>query len=168
MWLSNICEYKCSNAKVPPWRFLMKTKYPNICERKLTLYLRERPFNLKGGGGMFFFMESDERKSEAQVLRVRVRKASGDISKRPSALIRSALQTSTENNNISTSKVSFYGKYIHPCVLPPWLLTSNWFVLMKTKYPNICVRIFIFLSRKFFFQNLTFGYIIKTLNQIIF
>ena len=43
-------------------------------------------------------MESDERKSEAQVLRVRVRKASGDISKRPSALIRSALQTSTENN----------------------------------------------------------------------
>jgi hypothetical protein len=43
-------------------------------------------------------MESDERKSEAQVLQVRVRKASGDISKRPSALIRSALQTSTENN----------------------------------------------------------------------
>jgi hypothetical protein len=43
-------------------------------------------------------MESDERKSEAQVLRVCVRKASGDISKRPSALIRSALQTSTENN----------------------------------------------------------------------
>ena len=36
-------------------------------------------------------MESDERKSEAQVLRVRVRKASGDISKRPSTLIRSAL-----------------------------------------------------------------------------
>jgi hypothetical protein len=25
MWLSNICKYKCSNAKVPPWRFLMKT-----------------------------------------------------------------------------------------------------------------------------------------------
>jgi hypothetical protein len=43
-------------------------------------------------------------------------------------------------HNISTSKVSFYGKYIHPRVLPPWLLTSNWFVLMKTKYPNICER----------------------------
>ena len=43
-------------------------------------------------------MESDERKSEAQVLRVRVRKSYGDISKRPSTLIQSALQTSTENN----------------------------------------------------------------------
>jgi len=43
-------------------------------------------------------VELDERKSESQVLRVRVRKASGDISKRPSTLIRSALQTSTENN----------------------------------------------------------------------
>jgi len=43
-------------------------------------------------------MESDERKSEAQVLRVRVRKASGGISKRPSTLIRSELQTSTQNN----------------------------------------------------------------------
>jgi hypothetical protein len=24
MWVSDICKYKCSNAKVPPWRFLMK------------------------------------------------------------------------------------------------------------------------------------------------
>ena len=24
MWLSDICKYKCSNAKVLPWRFLMK------------------------------------------------------------------------------------------------------------------------------------------------
>jgi hypothetical protein len=24
MWLSDICKCKCSNAKVPPWRFLMK------------------------------------------------------------------------------------------------------------------------------------------------
>jgi hypothetical protein len=24
MWLSDICKYKCSNAKAPPWRFLMK------------------------------------------------------------------------------------------------------------------------------------------------
>ena len=38
------------------------------------------------------------RKSESQVLRVRVRKASGDISKRLFTLIRSALQTSSENN----------------------------------------------------------------------
>jgi hypothetical protein len=43
-------------------------------------------------------MESNERKFEAQVLRVCIRKASGDISKRLSTLIRSALQTSTENN----------------------------------------------------------------------
>jgi hypothetical protein len=24
MWMSGICKYKCSNAKVPPWRFVMK------------------------------------------------------------------------------------------------------------------------------------------------
>ena len=33
---------------------------------------------------------------------------------------------------------------------------------------NTRVRIFVFLSRKFCFQNLTLGYMTKTLNQIIF
>ena len=54
-------------------------------------------------------MESDERKSEAQVLRVRVRKASGDISKRPSTLIRSALQLDVTN----ASKVIYREKRKH-------------------------------------------------------
>jgi hypothetical protein len=33
---------------------------------------------------------------------------------------------------------------------------------------NTRVRIYFFLSRKFFLQNLTLGYMTKTLNQIIF
>jgi hypothetical protein len=46
-------------------------------------------------------MESDERKSEAQVLRVRVRKSYGDISKRPLKII-------PKNNSIMNIIYTFW------------------------------------------------------------
>ena len=72
-------------------------------------------------------MESDKRKSEAQILRVRVRKAYGDISKRPSTLIRSALQTSTENNSLFCLDIFPLITYLS--LLPPSLPNSLYSII---------------------------------------
>lgn len=52
----------------------------------------------------------DQRKTEAQQLRVRVRKASGDISERPSKIIRTELQ-----GNLSSSNSPFFNSQSFKC-----------------------------------------------------